>query len=312
MKKDRSVFKIIGRCWSARYGRVRFRLVDINCIAYLSLLALLLVFFHKSVSKWEHYVLLHAVLVVAVMEIVRLGERNPHRNSLWILRTFYPVAVILFGWGEIDALGPMFFGAYWSTEAVIRLDKFLFGVHPTVWVQKFYRPWLDELMCIFYSGYYLFLPIVSLTLFIKKKRDETLAAFSVVTLTYFSNYLLFFLFPTLSPAMADALHGLNTQQYTGYIMAGITRLVQAHGAVRGGTIPSSHISAAFVWSFVAFRYQKKLGYGLLPLAFAVAVSTVYLGYHHAVDPILGIVWALLWYPVALRIIKARDEDPIIG
>jgi len=309
--QDYSVFKIVGRCWRARYGRIRFRLVDINCIAYLSLLAFLLIFFHKSVSKWMYYFLFHIVLILIIMEIARLEQRNPYKSSLRILRNFYSIAIILFGWKEIDALCPMFYGTYWSTEAVIRLDKFLFGVHPTVWVQKFYRPWLDELMYIFYFGYYLFLPIISSILFIKKKNEEILATFSIVTLTYFSNFFLFFIFPTLSPALADFLRGMHTQQNTGYIIAGITRLILAYGTVKGGSIPSSHVSGAFVLSFIAFRYQKKLGYVLFPLAFAVAFSSVYLGYHHAVDTILGIIWSIICYSVSLKIIKAREENPTI-
>lgn len=311
MKKGLFVWNSFRRSWGFRYGHIHWRLMDINCMGYLALIALLLIFFHKTVIHWPLYVLSHVALVIFILEIVRLGEKTPHKNILWFLRTFYPVVIVIYGWGEIDALALMFFGKYWSTEAVIRLDKFIFGVHPTVWIQQLYRPWLDELMNVFYSGYYLFMPLVSLTLFIKGKRQEALAAFSLATLTYFSNYFLFYLFPTLAPFMTDTLRMLHTNQYSGYIFAEITRLIQAHGAVRGGTIPSSHISAVVIWSLIALRYQRKLGYALVPLAFGVAISTVYLGYHHALDPILGAIWGFICYPFGLNIIKARKEDPAI-
>lgn len=292
-----------------RYGRVRFRLMDINCLVYFGLMAFLLIFFHKTVPAWPRYVVVHALVIIVVLEIVRLGESSPRRKGLWFLRTFYPVIAILLGWSEIDALVRMFFGSYWATDLLIRADKLLFGVHPTVWVKQFYRPWLDELMVIFYSGYYLFLPLATLPLFFKKKYEEAMAVISVATFVLFINYFLFYLMPVLSPVMTPSLDALHTRRYSGYIVAEITRFIQANGSVRGGTFPSSHISQALIWALMAFRYNRKMGTVLLPAVLAVAISTVYLSYHHALDPICGLLLGALLYPVGLRIIKARGEDP---
>jgi membrane-associated phospholipid phosphatase len=298
------------RAWlERRYGRVRFRLADINCLVYFGVIGFLLVFFHRSVPEWPKYVLIHLLAMIAVLEIVRLGETSPRKRGLRFLRTFYPVAAILFGWGEIDALVRMFSGSYWATDFLIRADRWVFGVHPTVWIQQFYRPWLDELMVIFYSGYYLFLPLATLPLFIKKKYEETLAVFSVATFIMFINYFLFYLIPVLSPVMSESLSALHTQRYSGYVVADITRFIQAHGSVRGGTFPSSHISEALAWALMAFRYNRKLGAVLIPAVLGVAVSTVYLGYHHALDPIAGLLLGASFFPVGLKLIKARGEDP---
>jgi len=40
------------------------------------------------------------------------------------------------------------------------------------------------------------------------------------------------------------------------------------------------------------------------------VSTVYLNYHYTLDPLFGLLLAALLYPVALKIVKARGEDPV--
>ncbi|MDH7512024.1 MAG: phosphatase PAP2 family protein [Clostridiales bacterium] len=299
----------LGAWFTRRYAQARFRLVDFNCLAYFGVIAFLLIFFHRTVPAWPTYVLIHALVIVAILEIVRLGESLPRRRGLWFLRTFYPVAAILIGWSEIDALVRMFFGGYWATDLLIRADVMVFGVHPTVWVQKFYRPWLDELMAVCYSGYYLFLPLATLPLFIKKKYEETLAVFSVSTFVLFINYFLFYLMPVLSPVMTESLDALHTRRYSGHILAEITRFLQDHGSVRGGTFPSSHISQALAWALMAFRYNRKMGRILLPVVLGVAVSTVYLGYHHALDPIAGLLLGALLYPVGIKIIKARGEDP---
>ena len=137
----------------ARYGKIRFRVVDITCLAYFSLIGLLLIFFHKSVPNWLLYVALHIVVVLCVLEMVRWGERNRGKALAWFLRTFYPIAVLLIAWRELDAIIPMFFDKYWATDTIIKIEKSLFGVLPNVWFQQIYRLWLDELMHIFYSGY---------------------------------------------------------------------------------------------------------------------------------------------------------------
>ena len=291
----------------SRYGRTRYRLVDINCLAYLTLIGCLLIVFHKTIVDWPLYVLIHLGIVVAILEILQLSERYRRNKILSVLRCFYPAAVVSFAWSELDVTVRMLFGTYWATDLIVELDAVVFGVHPTVWVQQFYQPWLDELMNVFYSGYYLFMPLVTITLFMRGKREETIDAFSFVTFAYLSNFLCFYLLPTLGPQMTDSLKGTGENHYTGYLFAEITRRVQASGAVRGGAFPSSHVSGALTWALVARRYRLRMGYVLMPMVAGVAISTVYLGYHHALDPILGLAWGATCYPIAVNLIRTRGE-----
>jgi membrane-associated phospholipid phosphatase len=293
-----------------RYGTIRFRLADINCLAYLGLMAVLLVFFHKAVPNWPGFALLHLAIILVILEIVRLGERPPRRRVLWFLRIFYPVVVILFGWGEVDALGRMFFGSYWATDLIIRAEQLIWSGSSAAWFQKVRRPWLDELMAIFYASYYLFLISATLPLFIKKKYEQTLAVLSLGTFVTLVNYFLFYLIPVLSPAMADASNLAQRGTHSGYLVSAFVHFVQSKGAVRGGTFPSSHISEALIWSLAAFRYNRKVGAVFLAVVPGVVVSTVYLKYHYALDPLFGLLLAAVLYPVALKIVKARGEDPL--
>jgi hypothetical protein len=43
------MWNFLKRLWHLRYSQTRFRLVDINCMAYVGLVAVLLLFFHKAV-----------------------------------------------------------------------------------------------------------------------------------------------------------------------------------------------------------------------------------------------------------------------
>ena len=68
----------IKRYWNLRYSKIRFRLMDICCLAYMALIGFLLIFFHKTVINWPLHVFIHAAIVIGILEIVRLGEKYPN------------------------------------------------------------------------------------------------------------------------------------------------------------------------------------------------------------------------------------------
>lgn len=298
------------RFWTHRYGHARFRLMDINCVAYLGLIGFFLIFFHQGVEHWFLFILIHAVLIAGILEIVRLGEIHPQKKVFWIFRVFYPVPLFLFLWGELESLVPMIFGNYWATDMIVRWDELFFGVHPTVWVQQFYTPWLNELINFLYAGYYTFFLVVPISLFLSKRKEETFSVFSVATFVYFSNFILFFFLPAYAPQHIPWLQKLHTHEMTGFLFVEINRIIQSQGAVHGACFPSSHVAGAFAWVFLALRYIRKLGYALIPVAIGVAFGTVYMKLHHAVDPIIGIIWGVIAYGIAMKILRRRNEDPL--
>jgi membrane-associated phospholipid phosphatase len=308
--KKTMVLDTIKRYWNLRYGHIRFRLMDICCLTYMALIGFLLIFFHKTVTNWSLYVFIHAAIVISILEIVRLGEKYPDKKILLILRMFYPIAIMLYGWEELEILVPMFFGSYWATDMIVSWDKLIFGVHPTIWVQQFYQPWLNELMNFFYVAYYPFFILIPLSLLVYKKKQEVFAVFSMACFTYFTNFFLFYLLPTLDPYNVPILQALQIKQQTGYLFVEINRIVQARAGIITGAFPSSHIAGALVWVLAALRYNRKLGYVLAPVIFGMGFSVVYTGLHHAVDPIFGYIWGAACYLIALKLIKKRGEDPL--
>lgn len=298
--------------WRRRYGQVKFRLIDLLCISYFGLIGMLLIFIHKNVDNPIRYIFLHGMVVLLILELVRWGEKKEPRSVMGFVRLFYPIALVLYGWSEIGAISRMFWGEFWATEPIIRLDLFIFGRHPTVWFQQFFRPWLDELMHFFYNSYFLFMPIVGLSLFLKKNYQQAFAAFALGTGVHLSNFVLFLIFPVLAPFMTDTLASLSTRSYSGYLFYFITHVTQANGAQAGGTFPSCHVSAAVAWALAAWRYQRKLGFLLLVASLGIGVAAVYLGHHHAMDVIGGYFWASVAFPLILRVLIKRGEEPLVA
>jgi membrane-associated phospholipid phosphatase len=287
-----------------------FYLFDWICLGYLFLIGVSLLFFHRNVSDWLRYVTLHAAGIVMIGLLIQIHRSFPQNRILRIARYFYPIALMPLLWEELEPLVPMFFGVRWATDVIARLDVLLFGIHPTVWVQQLYRPWLNELMGFFYVAYYALFLIIPISLFVKKKRKALLAVLSVIMLTYLSNFFLFFVFPAAAPHHIPEINALHTQELIGPFFSRFNREVQSSRGIVGAAFPSSHVAGTLVWVLLALRYHRRLGIFLIPIAIGMPLASVYLRLHHALDPIVGLIWGLLCFAAALKLIQKRGEDPL--
>ena len=292
-----------------RLCEIRWRFVDILALGYMAVIGLTLPFFHHHVPFWPRDVLIHFLFVAMALAILCLAGKYPALKTLRFLRTFYPLAIIFYGYFEMNHMNRMFCGSYWAMDLLVAADQMIFGVSPTVWVQQFYTPWRDELMNAFYASYYSFAPLATLPLFLRGKQEQTLAVFGMVTFSYLGNFVLFYAFPALCPRMIPELEAMRTADFTGYYAAALVKYFQSQGAISGGCFPSTHVSGAMAWALATWRYNRKLSFLLLPMALGVALATVYLGYHHALDPIVGLLWAFCAYPITRAFLRSRNEDP---
>ena len=271
------------------------------------MIGILLPFFHRGVAHWPFEFLIHFILVVSGLEIVRLGEKHPKNHLLWSMRTFYPVFFYIYSFFELKRTVLMFFGEYWATDFLIAADKIIFGAPPAGWVYKLYSPLLDEVISFFYVIYALFVVVVAVPLYIQGKRTETFAVLSIVGFVYFTNDFLFYLLPAENPRASDKLAKLYLTDYTGYFFAFFTRLQGSEGIAPGGCFPSEHVSSVTAWCLAIRHYNRKLAYILFPIVLGVAISTVYLNYHHGVDAIAGVIWGCIGSYAAIPILRKRGE-----
>jgi membrane-associated phospholipid phosphatase len=290
-----------------RFRTIGLKMVDVNCLAYVILIGLGVFLFRTNVPSWPRELAVHAGMALAIIGILLLHARRPKNRIVAAARLLYPLACLAYGWNELDRLVPMAFGSYWASGALLRADRAIFGSPPIDWCQAHYRPLLDEAMSICYSGYYLFMPLVCLPLLLRGKRRELTFVLSVATFTYFTNFVLFYLFPALSPRMIPGLLDPGKADYTGYLFASATRWVQANGAVHGGCFPSSHVAGAVAWTIAARRVNRRLGFALAPLAAGVILATVYLRYHHAVDSVAGLLLGIACTRISLGILRRSEE-----
>lgn len=283
-------------------------LVDLVCIAYLAVSAAAAFWFRARYPGWVLTVPGHLLAIAGLLVLLRTASVRPGNRGLQAVRFLYPIAIYAWGWSEVSGFAPMIFGGYVDTSRFLAADRALFGAPPYQWIPRLYSPWLDETMLAFRYGYYL-MPLVALWLWWRGRRAELLAVLSIVTLDYVLNYALFPLFPALDPRMARAAMGQPVREYGGFVLAALARFLEPCGGISGGTFPSSHVSASVAWCLAAWRYVPRMGPAFTVVASGVAVSAVYLLYHHGVDSLAGLVLGAASFFAAQGLLKARRELP---
>jgi len=281
----------------------QLKLVDIASLFYFSLLSLVILVFHRNLKLWWVFLAIHAFIIFALLFIIQLSERKASK-LLNFVRDWYLILLILFGFEEMNFLVTMIF-PYWANEFVINLDKAVFGVYPTVWLEKVISPWLTEVMLFFYNSYFLIIPLAGLVLYLKKKKLEFDALFFNVSLAYFISYILFLFFPAEGPWVT--MTHLQTKELEGHLFLALDKFIQGMGSIKGGCFPSSHVAGAFAASLSLFKFDRKSFYWLLFLSFGVAVSTVYSRHHHAVDSMAGIIIGILAVIAGLKISRWQKK-----
>ena len=282
-----------------RYEHSNIQLFDIISIGYILLIGLLLIPFHNHVSNWKWLVLAHITTVIFILELLRFAKLHPS-PMVNFLRTFYPAIGIYFAWVELGQIVNMIF-PFWADNWILHLDVTIFKTHPTVWVQQFFTPWLTELMNFFYTSYYLMIPFIGFILYFSKSRQAAFNYFSYLMLVSIICYVLFIIFPCKGAWML--LQQLHTKQLTGGFFLKLIQHLQANNANIGCAFPSAHVATAFTMGYVALKYIRPLGYLVMLNAIGVAMSAVYLRYHHAVDAIGGILVATICYFVSTYLIE---------
>ena len=272
----------------------RLRLIDVLTITYLSIIAFSILIFHHRVENWTFYFCCHFFAVVCLLSFCHFTYSTTSK-VIAVIRDIYPFFLFTFMFKEISQIITIFF-PFWLEQYLIDADKFIFGgVLPTVAVQKMYHPWLTEIMAFSYLSYFMLLPVALIVTY-RKSYKMFRDYIYTVSFTFYFCYLSF-LFLTARGPQQTLAHYHIAREAAGVFDA-LVLSIQSTAAICGGAFPSSHVAAIGVMCLFVLKAHRTLGYVVLLIAFFLALSTVYLQYHYAVDVIAGVLVIFIIYPLA--------------
>jgi membrane-associated phospholipid phosphatase len=272
------------------YNSMRFLCAaDRLSLFFITLLMLIALLFLPGGASLFRLLSTYLLLASALIGVAWYRRKRPGKSgfSLHILFTVALVLVLFNSVGELIAALRLPL----VDHQLIRIDALLFGVHPTVWMERFINPVLTALLQFAYISYY-FMPIaLGVTLIVHGRTDDFEKALFGILLCFYVSYVGYILFPAVGPRFT-----LSGHQTTGLQAGPFITLIQETLNIleknKTDAFPSGHTAIALVSLFYAWRMREKLlALLLVPAVSGLIISTVYLRYHYVIDVIAGVALA---------------------
>jgi len=252
-------------------------------------LILLTLIFKGRIPLWHSLVFRYTILL-GVLFVLKLSIGPP-----WVGRmstSVYPFSPILFIILIYESLGDLIQHLQPDIDPFLaRIDLFIFGVHPTVWMERWIVPWFTDLMSLAYISYY-FLPVVLVvTLYLKDRMEEFNTSVFILAFGYYVSFIGYILFPAIGPRYT--LTHLQSVPLEGSLITDFVRdVLNTLEHNKRDCMPSGHTQIVLMVLCLANRYEKFLFYIFFPIICGLIFSTVYLRYHYVIDLVVGAAFAV--------------------
>ncbi len=294
--------------------RLRFlRPVDALTIAFAFFLSAICLVIAPRFSLWFWIICINVLASAVVIVFARiaadatgtsnLGEHPRENVLLKIIYDWYPAPIVFLSFKEIYLILQAL-GLPDRDNVLIAIDRWIFGVHPTVWLYQFATPVVTEILEIAYASFYILMLITGLEPYMRK--DYGKFNFIIFTFLYgfFLSYIGYLLVPGVGPrftlhdfsALKNELPGIFcTDAIRDFLNAGESiprNAASAIATVQRDVFPSGHTEMTLIVIYLAAKFKLRSRYFLFILGTLLIFATVYLRYHYVVDLIAGALFMM--------------------
>ncbi len=268
---------------------LKLRPADTLTALFSFFLLVLTAFFYSKIPSAPHLIVIYTSLVLFQVIIVYLSRLNSFLSQTRDI-IFPTISVLII----FDSLGLIVhrINPQDLDYLLIRLDYMIFGVHPTVFLDRRVSPVLTDILQVAYATYY-FLPLtLGVVLKIQKKHDDFEKSLFLILLCFYLSYAGYLLVPALGPRYA--MEHLHETTLGGFLVSKpIQDFLNLLEGIKRNAFPSGHTGIALLVLVLAYRYEKKLFWIILAPASLLIVATVYCRYHYVVDVIGGVLLTIV-------------------
>lgn len=263
-------------------GEHGLRPVDVLLLAYLLVTGVLILGYPKHLPWWPLHL---ALRLVAVVAILRLVPRRPRRAALAFVRDWYPIAAFLPLYSELGTLTHLF-GPAAHDPVIVTWEAALFGGQPSQTLHTLW-PWpaLSEYLHFSYFYYYFVPTTLGMWLYLRGDMARFSRALTATLLAFLSCALVYVFFPVVGPYHH---FGHAPAATWGGVFAPLVHGIVQGGSSLGTAFPSSHTAVAVAVWLSAWRLSRPAFVVLTAIVPALALGTVYGGFHYALDTLGGV------------------------
>jgi membrane-associated phospholipid phosphatase len=260
------------------------RPLDLITIAYVTITAFYVAICTNDQSSAIPHYIIHFSIVVFIFFIIWLQSRYEENKYIDPVRSFYPLALIMYLYGETDYMNNFLFG--YQDLFFSHLEQSIFGCQPSLEFSKIFpQPWINELMHFGYFSYFILIFVVCLVIYNRDKRAANEAIF-IILMSFYAYYFIFIILPVKGPEyyFFKPPHFVSEN---GYFFTRLLNFTQACGEKPTGAFPSSHVGVAMMLLYISWKNSKKLFFSILPVIIILCIATIYIKAHYVIDIIAG-------------------------
>ncbi len=282
--------------------RLLLKPVDILSLSFIGLLSAVTIVFIPFIPCWGWLAARYALLGLAIVSLALYNGRAHPWKPVMYLQAFLPVLAVMVIFDSLGDLIPRLWPHYFD-DVLIKIDHAIFGVHPTLWMERLIHTGLTTALQFAYISYYLMSIALAVVLLVKKKQQEFDTAVFGLILCFYLSYVGYILFPAVGPRFT-----LDHLQTTGLQANSLTTAIQntLNGLENNKTdaFPSGHTAVALMTLYYAWKSgERTLAWVLLPLVSGLILATVYLRYHYVIDVIAGVLLTAVTIFLAPKLYK---------
>ena len=265
-------------------GDTLFWAVDKVILAYFACSVLLILGWWSKLP--DALPLLAANVIGGAVIVYQVKRPNP---TSWFFRNWYPLPYVASCYKEMA----LFIPAVRSTDAdqwLANLDFRIWGVHPSVWLERVHTPVLTEFLQVVYTFFVPAVLYVAWVLWRQHRTKEFQYYAFLIALGFLASYIGYILVPARGPRFLlkhlqhFPLQGLWLFQA---MQSALDRLESAHF----DCFPSGHTELTILAWWGSRMVSKRLFRVYLAYTPCIIFATVYLRYHYTVDLLAGVVTA---------------------
>lgn len=286
------------------FGRLDLMATDALILVTLALFIALALIFEKSVDGWGLLVAKSLGVFLVVLSSAAFARRIRVPLGRFLLRTATVTLSFAFLFEAVAPLQLILHGRFLD-DVVLAFEQRLFGVQPTVWLERFIKPSLTEWLMFCYVLYLPLYPVLCAILWVRRGEAAVEEYFFILGLTNVLCDVGFILFPVAGPLYW--IPGRYSVPLDGGAFTWAGEFIRQRAHFAGGSIPSPHAAVATVMWLMTWRHFRPAFWALSPMILSLYISTFYCRYHYLTDLVAGIATAALAALVAPLCLRVWDR-----
>jgi membrane-associated phospholipid phosphatase len=266
----------------------RFHPLEGFTIIFLGMIIILIILFYPRFPQGWRLLVRFIPLALLALAVAASRRRWGDIRGVRFLCDFSPIFFVIVIYellgGIIPSLRP-------DVDALLmKIDLAFFGIYPTIWLERFFEPWLADFLALAYASYY-FIPVVLIViLYFWGKEEEFSVTICTLLLGYYLSFVGYITMPTIGPRFTlESLQNIPLEG--GGFTGSLIHILNAIEGTKLDCFPSGHTQMTLISLWFAFTFRRPLFWIYLPISIALIFSTVYLRYHYVIDVVAGFAFA---------------------